>query len=44
MDFTFDHRLDGLIAACREDTDELYLIGVVDSTIETETLVPGRWR
>ncbi len=39
--FTFDHRLDGVIAACRNDTDELFLITVVDSAIDTETLVPG---
>ncbi|MBR7744374.1 hypothetical protein KC207_13855 [Phycicoccus sp. BSK3Z-2] len=40
--FTFDHRLDGLLAAQREDTDELFLIRVVDSDVRCETLVPGR--
>ncbi len=40
-EFTFDHRLDGVLAACRDDTDELFLIVVEDSVIDTETLVPG---
>lgn len=39
--FTFDHRLDGVIAAERDDTDELFLIRVVDSVFHEETLVAG---
>lgn len=41
-DFTFDHRLDGIIAASRDDADELFLITVVENAIDTVTLVPGR--
>jgi hypothetical protein len=39
--FTFDHRLDGLIAAERDDTEELFLIRVENSTFRHETLVAG---
>lgn len=39
--FTFDHRLDGVIVGEREDTDELFLVGVQDNTFRHETLVPG---
>jgi hypothetical protein len=39
--FTFDHRLDGVIAGERDDTDELFLIRVVDSVFRHETLVAG---
>lgn len=39
--FTFDHRLDGVVAAWRSDTEELYLIRVEDNEIYTETLVAG---
>lgn len=39
--FTFDHRLDGIIAGCRDDTDELFLLRVIDSEVEMEILVPG---
>ena len=39
--FTFDHRLDGVIAAERQDTDELFLIRVEDSTFRHETVVDG---
>ena len=39
--FTFDHRLDGVIAGCREDTEELFLLRVVNSQIRWETVVPG---
>ena len=43
--FTFDHSLDGIIAASRNDTEELFLITVTDSVIDTVTLVPGvPWR
>lgn len=40
--FTFDHRLNGVIAGQRDDTDELFLLRVVDNDITWETLVPGR--
>ncbi len=40
-EFTFDHRLDGVLAAERDDTDELLLITVVDSDVRTRVLVPG---
>ena len=43
--FTFDHRLDGVIVGERDDTDELFLIRVVDSAFHHETLVGGvAWR
>jgi hypothetical protein len=38
--FTFDHTLDGVIAACRRDTRELYLIRVERNVVREETLVP----
>ena len=40
-DFTFDHVVNGVIAAERGDTRELYLIRAVDNVITTETLVAG---
>ena len=40
-DFTFDHRLDGVIAGERDDTDELFLLRVTNSEFSQETLVPG---
>ncbi|MPZ96787.1 MAG: hypothetical protein GEU96_18235 [Propionibacteriales bacterium] len=39
--FTFDHRLDGIIAACRRDTKELYLICVDDNDVTEEVLRPA---
>lgn len=36
--FTFDHHLDGIIAACRRDTRRLYLIRVEDNAVREETL------
>lgn len=39
--FTFDHRLDGVIVGERDDTDELFLLRVVDSAFHHETLVAG---
>ena len=39
--FTFDHRLDGVIAGERNDTEELFLLRVVDSAFSYETLIPG---
>lgn len=41
VDFTFDHRLDGVIAGVRDDTEELFLLRVVDSEITRGTVVPG---
>lgn len=38
--FTFDHTLNGVIAAERNDTLELFLIVCRDNTIRRETLVP----
>lgn len=37
-DFRFDHVLDGIIAACRRDTRELYLIRVANNIVREETL------
>jgi hypothetical protein len=39
--FTFAHVVEGVIAAERTDTRELYLIRAVDNVVTTETLVPG---
>lgn len=40
-DFTFDHRLDGVVAGARDDTDELFLVRVCDSVFSHETVVAG---
>jgi hypothetical protein len=40
-EFTFDHTLDGVIAGCRQDTRELYLIRVERNLVREEVLVPG---
>ena len=37
-DFTFDHRLNGVIAACRRDSRRLYLIRVENNIVSEETL------
>ena len=42
-DFTFDHVLDGVIAGCRRDTRELYLIRVERNVVRKQTLVPARF-
>ncbi|MEI2778596.1 MAG: hypothetical protein V9G19_22035 [Tetrasphaera sp.] len=39
--FTFDHRVDGTIAALRGDTRELFLIVASDNVVTTRTLVAG---
>ena len=39
--FTFDHRLDGVIAGERNDTEEMFLLRVVDSVFSHETVVAG---
>lgn len=41
--FTFDHTLNGMIAACRRDTRELYLIHVERNVVAERTLVPARY-
>ena len=38
--FTFDHRADGVIAACRRDTKELSLIRVASNRVSREVLWP----
>lgn len=40
-DFTFDHRLDGLVIGCRRDNKELSAIRVEDSVITREVLRPA---
>jgi hypothetical protein len=40
-EFTFDHTADGVIAACRRDTRELYLIRVDGYVVREEVLVPS---
>lgn len=40
-EFTFDHVLNGIIAANRRDTGRLYLIVVKDNEVSERTLVPG---
>jgi hypothetical protein len=37
-DFAFDHVLDDIIAACRRDTRELYLIQVAHNILREKTL------
>lgn len=39
--FTFDHELDGVIAAERNDLSQLYLIEVARNEVSTTTIVPG---
>ncbi|MEI2778158.1 MAG: hypothetical protein V9G19_19765 [Tetrasphaera sp.] len=40
-EFTFDHHVDGIIAAERGDTRELFLIVARDNVITTQVLIPG---
>lgn len=40
-EFTFDHTLSGVVAACRRDTRELYLIRVERNLVREEALVPA---
>ncbi|HET6560281.1 MAG TPA: hypothetical protein VFG72_00250 [Marmoricola sp.] len=42
--FTFDHRLDGIVAACRRDNKELYVIRVDDNKVCEEVLRPADLR
>ncbi len=39
--FTFDHTADGIIAGCRRDTRELFLIEVERNIVREETVVPS---
>lgn len=43
--FTFDHRVDGVVAAHRDDTEELFLLRAQEGRFHRETLDPGvaRW-
>lgn len=43
--FTFDHDVDGVVAAHRDDTEELFLIRAEQGRFHRETLDPGlgRW-
>ena len=41
-DFTFDHEVVGLMAACRDDTGELWLIRPEGDVVREEVLWPGR--
>ncbi|WP_395658434.1 hypothetical protein [Nocardioides sp.] len=40
-EFTFDHRLNGMIVGCRRDTRELFAITVTDNVVATEVLRAG---
>ena len=40
-DFTFDHRLDGLVVGCRRDNKELFTIQVEDNVISQDILRPA---
>ncbi|MDT4923371.1 MAG: hypothetical protein QOG01_1084 [Pseudonocardiales bacterium] len=40
-DFTFDHTLNGIVACCRRDTRELYLIRVEQNAVREEVLWPA---
>ena len=39
--FTFDHRCDGVVAGCRRDNKELFLIRVEDNEVREEVLRPA---
>jgi len=40
-EFTFDHRLEGLVVGCRRDNKQLYGIRVTDNVVSTEVLRPA---
>ena len=40
-DFTFDHRLSGVIAGCRRDTKEMFVVRVDDNHVTEEILRPA---
>lgn len=40
-EFTFDHRLDGLVVGCRRDNKQLFAIRVEDSVVTEEILRPA---
>jgi hypothetical protein len=39
--FTFDHRLDGMVIACRRDNNELYAIVVSNNRVREQILTPA---
>jgi hypothetical protein len=39
-DFTFDHRLAGMVVGCRRGTKELFAVAVSDNRVRTRTLRP----
>ena len=41
-DFTFDHTLEGVVAACRQDSGRLWIIRPVGDEITEELLWPGK--
>ncbi len=41
--FTFDRVVNGAVAACRHDSDRLYLLLVEDNTLRRLTVAPGEW-
>jgi hypothetical protein len=40
-DFTFDHRLDGMVVGCRRDTRELFAVTVRDNRVASQVLRRG---
>jgi hypothetical protein len=42
--FTFDHQLNGIVAACRRDTHGLFLIEVADNVVSERPLLASRSR
>ncbi len=42
--FTFDHQLNGIVAACRRDTHGLFLIEVADNVVREHPLLLSRSR
>lgn len=41
IEFTFDHRVDGVVAACRRDTRRLWTIEARDNDVSEQDLVTG---
>ena len=39
--FTFDHRVSGMVVGCRRDTKELFAVRVVDNHVSERVLNPG---
>jgi hypothetical protein len=40
-EFTFDHRADGIVAGCRRDNKQLFLIVVDNNAVRREVLTPA---